>query len=90
MGGAGKGGKGVSEGKGGKGGKGGRGHPPPATAAHSTAAESLAAASAGFVKAIADNATAFSVFDHEQVDGQICVNVRDLARRLNAQGWKDV
>ena len=83
MGGGGKGGKGSN---GGKGGKGGKGHATPATTTP-TAVDGLAASNASFLKAIGDNAAAFSVFDHEKVDGHVCVEVRDLARRLNAKGW---
>ena len=83
MGGGGKGGKGRNVGKGGKGGK---GQAVPAPAARSNA-EALSASNASFVKAFADNTEAFPVFDHEKVDGQICTEVRDLARRLNTKGW---
>jgi hypothetical protein len=86
VGGGGKGGKGSNVGKGGKGGK---GQSTPA-AATPPSAEGLAAANASFLKAIGDNAAAFSVFDHEKVDGHLCVEVRDLARRLNAKGLEPI
>ena len=84
MAGKGKGGRG---GNGGKGGKGGKGQAVNAAVAAPSTAEGLSTANARFVKAFADNTEAYPVFDHEKLDGQICSDVRDLARRLNTKGW---
>ena len=83
----GRGGKGGKGGNGGKGGKGGKGQAASAPVAPSPA-EGLAASNATLVKAFADNQAAFAVFEHEKLEGALCADVRDLARRLLAQGWK--
>lgn len=86
MGGRGKGGKGGNGGKGGKGGK-GKGQAIAAAAAPTTA-DALTTSNANFVRAFADNAEAYPVFDFEKVDGPMCVGVRDLAKKIIAKGFK--
>lgn len=87
MGGRGKGGKGGKGGNGGKGGKGGKGQALPAAAAPTTA-DDLTTSNASFVRAFAENAEAYPVFDFEKVDGTLCVGVRDLAKKIIARGFK--
>ena len=83
----GRGGKGGKGGNGGNGGKGGKGQAARAPVAPNRA-EGLAASNASLVKAFGDNQAAYPVYDHEKSEGGLCAEVRDLARRLNAQGWK--
>jgi len=76
----GKGGKGsVGAGKGGKGGKG------DASLAPATP-DAMSLSAAGLMKAFTDNSSKFEVMDHERVDGALCSDIRDLARRMHIRG----
>ena len=78
----GKGGKGEGGGKGGKGGKGAKGE----TAPPAASSDAMALANAGLMKAFTENAAVYDALEHETVDGPLCVGIRDLGRRLHAQG----